>query len=132
MKIECFTKHPQTKKVIQSLFPGILWIHENYSKLKVQVQVNVSIKPRISKLSCKISSPTHCVSWTVLSEDPWAPFIRQNYTVIPLSFCVKGQDKSLRNSTKYATVPTHSFNLWIDRPLRTMLCYAATANQRVS
>lgn len=63
-------------------------------------------------------------------HDPYL-FARTAHT-FSLSFSVKGQNKTLINDRKYDTVCTHSFNLWIDRPLRAMLGYAATANQSTS
>ena len=50
----------------------------------------------------------------------------------PLSFCVNGQTRALFNSRKDDTLQACSFEFCVDRLLRSMLCYAATANQSVS
>lgn len=75
-------------------------IYRNYTKKKIQVQANASIQPCIWKSFCMSSSSPHWVSWTMLSEDLWPPFIHHNYTDLPFIILHKGPKQSIVQQQK--------------------------------
>lgn len=132
MKTEYFTKHPKPRRLFSHFFQAF------YEYMRITQNSKFKYKPMFPSNHIYQSHAARFPALLTVSAELCCLKIHELHLftrttqAFPSSFCVKGQDKSLRNSRKYDTVPAHSFNLWIDRPLRSMLCYAAPANQRAS